>query len=1673
MICRLYDSNVPVSSVTLKGAGDVSTITAFDHLQMEAEVLPSNASDKSITWEVTNETGIATITKSGVVVGHQAGTVKVKAVTNDGSAVFGEKVITIDANTEEGLYYRTEIEFGKLEGAVVGQTDCVNKSGLGVVTYFQSNASKSTHEYVYVPADGNYDLNITYFSALENPVKINLYINDIALENPTTLDFENVGLCADGPSAKKSVVVALKQGFNTIIFKNSGKEGPEPQIDLFDVTAPKGLVESITVSSANDVQMIKEGEELQLSTEVLPLDADDKSVTWSVVNGTGKATIDASGNLTAVQFGTVTVKAKANDGSGVEGTFDLTIEKAIQLVTEIQIASATNSNVIKVGNDLQLNAIVLPAEATNSAITWSVVNQTGTATIDQQGLLSATALGTVVVKATANDASGITAEFEVSIVSSSTAVESIVVESSGEEIGIQKAMEFTASVLPLEATNKSVEWTVINGTGSAVISESGNLVGLTEGSVTIQAMAKDGSGVTGSKDITVLADDPADTGIILVGEFETGALSGPTAEVRDACESASGGKFVRLFDDSANSVTLSIDVEKAGKYRLRTYFYNALESTAKLTVNGSASEVSFPKGRWCYEGASEMADFAVELTAGTNQVSFSPVEGLSAPLLDNFELVEVKLDEVALVTKKLRLRSGEVSEIIVSVDHPVLEEESVELEVTGLAQSDYTLSSTSIIIPKGQKTGKVEFTALANAGSGQIKIKNPSSGVYLNGEDSGEISVLTEGQTIYISSSEGDDKNDGLSEVTPLQTINALNGIRLIPGDKVLFKNGDRFVGQLKCRYSGEEGNAILYTTYGNGEKALLTASTGNDGVPDPLSTIDIVDQSYLEFENLRIQNERFDAFAGAPDDMAFGILYTSNKTIEGDFEEAELSKHIHMRNLYVDNVYSLGIDGVDFNAVRTSGIYFEEALVSDVIIENSYFTNIQRVGVWMRKWLTDVIVRNNEFTDIGGSGAIFSNSRRVMYEHNLMLFNGSDSDDRMAKRGSGMWVFSCKDVVAQYNVSKHARGNGDSSGMHVDYGNDNILFQYNYSEDAAGGFCEILGDNRNVIWRYNISVNDADTDRGGKNKLFFINKYSQKDLKSEGVYIYNNTIHSGTDQKNEVSDSRVQIEVVDIHFYNNIINLEADAKMGIVEYEENIDQSDFKKNIFYGGTIHPDFLALDQTIIESNPLFLNAGTQNGSGYVLTANSPALGTATSFEEPEFPLAGQGIFADVTSKATNDYYGNPVDLTGTSNIGAYNGAGSTKTLFPQVFEAEEATLNNSTVIECTSSSNSKAVNASDLTFTFTPEEEGEYLVKVYYLSSTMQALTHSINGGEAEEILMTRGSGMCDEGVPAQYHFTQSFKNGENTITLSGMLIDKIEILVESLNENPPVFTSPNTATVMEGVLEVLQLVTTDADGEGSVSYSISGGEDAAFFAISGDRLVFKAPVDFENPSDANGDNVYIVEVTANDGVHMTTQIIEVIVIDNPNEHPPVFTTESEIDVIEGETFVVILETTDLDLISEVTYSITGGSDMDHFKLEGDQLSFINPPSLSNPTDSNQNNSYIVEVTADDGEHTVSMFIYVYVKQNDITSIDDVENQSVSVYPNPVVRGDKLNLVIQSGQISEGYKVSVFNAQGVMMHVENVTDATNKQIETVSIPTGMYFMTIEYKDTLVTKRFVVQ
>lgn len=101
----------------------------------------------------------------------------------------------------------------------------------------------------------------------------------------------------------------------------------------------------------------------------------------------------------------------------------------------------------------------------------------------------------------------------------------------------------------------------------------------------------------------------------------------------------------------------------------------------------------------------------------------------------------------------------------------------------------------------------------------------------------------------------------------------------------------------------------------------------------------------------------------------------------------------------------------------------------------------------------------------------------------------------------------------------------------------------------------------------------------------------------------------------------------------------------------------------------------------------------------------------------------------------------------------------------------------------------------------------------------------------------------------------------------------------------PVFSSANAINVPENALDDFYTVTaTDADGD-TLDITMTGGADLGQFEFTtDDKLSFENPPNFENPTDADEDNVYEVEFTADDNKGGVTVFpVTVTVTDNPDE----------------------------------------------------------------------------------------------------------------------------------------------------------------------------------------------
>lgn len=157
-----------------------------------------------------------------------------------------------------------------------------------------------------------------------------------------------------------------------------------------------------------------------------------------------------------------------------------------------------------------------------------------------------------------------------------------------------------------------------------------------------------------------------------------------------------------------------------------------------------------------------------------------------------------------------------------------------------------------------------------------------------------------------------------------------------------------------------------------------------------------------------------------------------------------------------------------------------------------------------------------------------------------------------------------------------------------------------------------------------------------------------------------------------------------------------------------------------------------------------------------------------------------------------------------------------------------------------------------------------------------------------------------------YEVQVAVSDGTNLVT------QNVTVSVTNVNEAPVITSNGAGASaainIPENQTAVTTVTATDVDMPAqSIAYSITGGADATKFNItSGGVLTFVTLPDFEIPTDVDGDNVYVVHVTATDdgtGNLTDVQMISVTVTDvavltgaplitgpplaSPSQRPPV------------------------------------------------------------------------------------------------------------------------------------------------------------------------------------------
>ena len=230
---------------------------------------------------------------------------------------------------------------------------------------------------------------------------------------------------------------------------------------------------------------------------------------------------------------------------------------------------------------------------------------------------------------------------------------------------------------------------------------------------------------------------------------------------------------------------------------------------------------------------------------------------------------------------------------------------------------------------------------------------------------------------------------------------------------------------------------------------------------------------------------------------------------------------------------------------------------------------------------------------------------------------------------------------------------------------------------------------------------------------------------------------------------------------------------------------------------------------------------------------------------------------------------------------------------------------------------------------------------------------SVEGTDADDFAIS-ATGVLTFNASPDYE-TPTDADGDNVyaVTIQNGITDDIPLTVTITVTN--VITSTGEISIEYAENGTGAVGTYTYDGTESPTWSVEGTDADDFSISSAGVLTFNAPPDYENPTDADGDNVYAV--TVQNGITDDTPLTVTVTVTN-------------VTLILGPSTVVYFEN-HTRRVGHYTHTAggsptwsVGGTDADDFAISatGD-LTFNSPPDYENPTDADGDNVYAVTVQA--------------------------------------------------------------------------------------------------------------
>ena len=524
------DTTIPVASVAIEAPG--APLYYGGKSRLKTTVLPASATDKTLTWSV-SDPYVASV-EDGVVTGIGTGRATITATAKSGAKATCEVVVSPTASrlrafafamhtetSPTGIYLTVGAQYGTppydinislSRNGMPLRTINTSFDQSGTVAFNMSSVPGADYIAIATVTDakGRVDTASTtgYMYAQGADVSYGIYDEVLPYSTPTGMRFENERISVAIGRAERPLPLFSPAGENPFVAWASSNPSVATVEDgivwglakgtsiiTASTTDGSGLSASYTVTVYRDVDSVSlnqmqikltQGEKATLSATVLPADADYRSITWRSTNPS-IATV-SGGVVTGVRDGYAVIFA--NTPNGMTGGCGVTVSNKIESIQLTQFKDTpmvSGAYELNLRDTIQLTPQTVPASV-GASFTYKSSNPK-VLSVSSQGIAKGLKAGNCTVTITARNTSTAAAltkaNIRVIVPAASVRMDP------GFTIFVGTSRKLKASVSPSDATYQKLEWTS-NNKSAATVDASGNVYGVGIGTADITATAHNG-----------------------------------------------------------------------------------------------------------------------------------------------------------------------------------------------------------------------------------------------------------------------------------------------------------------------------------------------------------------------------------------------------------------------------------------------------------------------------------------------------------------------------------------------------------------------------------------------------------------------------------------------------------------------------------------------------------------------------------------------------------------------------------------------------------------------------------------------------------------------------------------------------------------------------------------------------------------------------------------------------------------------------------------------------------------------------------------------------------------------------------------------------------------------------------------------------------------------------